>query len=191
MTKFLGNGVMPPYNDSYVCGRSCATWYPSSSAPGVSIRFDKPFAEVEGRTCVTVETSKGPIHLKFNTNNKAESYVSDISAIDGPLGIEHYSCTEIKAGNRDAWSQVGMCLHSDQSPVYKHYLTKEAYKTAWPTYTTYVKQYTDAREFIKKKLEGILLYESMYFYNTIHGSMPVPYLKLYIYDKEMKNESLV
>lgn len=172
-------------------GGSCATYYGYKDAPGVSIRFDQPFVEHEGRKCASVETSKGPIYFRFNMNRKYldRSLVDKEPSFDTivPSAIEHYSVNELTAWGMENRAQVGVCLLADGFDKYNNLIELTVNENDKKYYASLAEQYKLVKENLEKKLAPILLYKSEPFFNMIHP-YGIPYCSVYVYDKEMKHE---
>lgn len=56
--------------------------------PGVMLSLEKPFPIVEGEECVSVETSKGFIHLRLSTTHKNSGPLSNPNWTAGNYGDE-------------------------------------------------------------------------------------------------------
>lgn len=173
------------------CGISCATAYCARDSCGMCLRFDKPYLPQEHRKVKEVITSLGTIYMKFKMCDSKTRSTSDVLETYGvrvPSAIEHYTCTQITGSGISDKAQVGMCLFIDYAPYYDKISEQTSRECDKAQYKRSAEIYRKEQKKIDDTLEGVLLYKSEPFWNTMHSERTYPSCILYIYDKEMKHE---
>lgn len=177
-------------NTRLFCGYSCATAYDDEDSAGVALRFTKPYDPCDDREVETVSTTAGNIYLKFAQSNKyGDKRASERHRNLGLKDVEHYSCSEITGKCFEA--QVGVVLFINLGQYYLELASDSKLQSDKDYYKRTAALYDVSRAKLEISLEGILLYKSPPFYNSVHHERTYPSCTLYIYDKEMKNESPV